>query len=292
MNTTADDPPPSLIDQFRSLFRRKQESSPEFVLERDFQELIDQGEEQGLLTPEQGDMIQSIFEFKDTIVREVMVPRTEMVAVRSEVTIQTIIDLTLEHGHSRLPIYQENSDNIVGMLHLKDLLPYWHLPPDQPIPTKIIRQPYFVPETKKIVHLFRELKQGKIHMAVVLDEYGGTSGLITMEDIIEEIIGEIEDEYDRQEPRLKSLDNGQVEIDARLEIEEFETYFELEIEEKPFESVGGLIIHQLGRVPDIGEMIQFQDLEITILDADKRRIRRILVERKGGAGDTFIEDPL
>lgn len=292
MTTTVDDPPPSLINQFRSLFRRKQEISPEFVLERDFQELIDQGEEQGLLTPEQGDMIQSIFEFKDTIVREVMVPRTEMVAVRSEVTIQTIIDLTLEHGHSRLPIYRENSDNIVGMLHLKDLLPYWHLPPDQPIPAGIIRQPYFVPETKKIVQLFRELKQGKIHMAVVLDEYGGTSGLITMEDIIEEIIGEIEDEYDRQEPRLKSLDNGQVEIDARLEIEEFENYFELEIEEKPFESVGGLIIHQLGRVPDIGEKIQFQDLEITILDADKRRIRRILVEKKGGAGDTFLDVPL
>lgn len=292
MTTTADANPPGFIDQLRSLFRKKRDISPEFVLERDFQELIDQGEEQGLLTSEQGDMIQSIFEFKDTVVREVMVPRTEMVAVRSEVTIQTIIDLTLAHGHSRLPIYQENSDNIVGMLHVKDLLPYWHLPPDQPIPAKILRQPHFVPETKKIVHLFRDLKLEKIHMAVVLDEYGGTSGLITMEDIIEEIIGEIEDEYDRQEPRLKPLDDGQVEIDARLEIEEFENYFAIEIEEKPFESVGGLIIHQLGRVPDIGQKVQFQDLEITILDADKRRIRRLLVERKGRAGDAFIEDSL
>lgn len=289
MSTADDEHAPGLIEQVRSLFKKKAETPPESVLERDFQELIDQGEEQGLLTQEQGDMIQSIFEFKDTIVREVMVPRTEMLAVSSDVSIQTIIDLTLAHGHSRLPIYQENPDNIVGMLHVKDLLPYWHLPPDQPIPPEIIRKPTFVPETKKIVHLFRELRLEKIHMAVVLDEYGGTSGLITMEDLIEEIIGEIEDEYDRQEPRLKPLEDDRVEVDARLEIEEFEHYFELKIEEKPFESVGGLIIHILGRVPVIGEKIYFQDLEMTILEADNRRIRRLLVERKG---ETLLENPL
>ena len=175
------------------------------------------------------------------------------------------------------------------MLHVKDLLPYWHLPPDQPIPPEIIRKTTFIPETKKIVHLFRELRQQKIHMAVVLDEYGGTSGLVTMEDLIEEIIGEIEDEYDRQEPRLKLLEDGRVEADARLEIEEFENYFELKIEEKNFESVGGLIIHILGRVPVVGEKVHFQDLEMTILEADKRRIRRLLVERKGV---TPSEEPL
>lgn len=280
MSNADDEHAPGLIEQVRALFKKKAEPPPESLLERDFQELIDQGEEQGLLTQEQGDMIQSIFEFKDTIVREVMVPRTEMLAVSSEVSIQTIIDLTLAHGHSRLPIYQENLDNIVGMLHVKDLLPYWHLPPEQPVPPEIIRKPTFVPETKKIVHLFRELRLEKIHMAVVLDEYGGTSGLITMEDLIEEIIGEIEDEYDRQEPRLKPQGDGRVEVDARLEIEEFEHYFELKIEEKTFESVGGLIIHILGRVPAVGEKVYFQDLEMTILEADNRRIRRLLVERK------------
>ncbi len=289
MSTTPDEHSPGLIEQVRSLFRKKDETPPESVLERDFQDLIDQGEEQGLLTQEQGEMIQSIFEFKDTIVREVMVPRTEMLAVSSDVSIQDIIDLTLAHGHSRLPIYQGNPDNIVGMLHVKDLLPYWHLPPDQPIPPEIIRKTTFIPETKKIVHLFRELRQQKIHMAVVLDEYGGTSGLVTMEDLIEEIIGEIEDEYDRQEPRLKLLEDGRVEADARLEIEEFENYFELKIEEKNFESVGGLIIHILGRVPVVGEKVHFQDLEMTILEADKRRIRRLLVERKGV---TPSEEPL
>lgn len=279
MSTTSEEHPQGFIDQVRSLFKKKPEPLAETILERDFQELIDQGEEQGLLTPEQGDMLQSIFEFKDTIVREVMVPRTEMLAISAEVSIQTIIDLTLKHGHSRLPIYHENPDDIVGMLHVKDLLPYWHLPPDQPIPPEIIRQPTFVPETKKIVHLFRELKSEKVHMAVVLDEYGGTAGLVTMEDIIEEIIGEIEDEYDRQEPRLKPLDNDRVEVDARLEIEELEHFFELKIEEKDFESVGGLIIHILGRVPEVGEKVYYQDLEMTILEADKRRIRRLLVER-------------
>jgi len=203
-----------------------------------------------------------------------------MSAISSEASIQTVINLTLEHGHSRLPIYKGNPDNIVGMLHVKDLLPYWHLPPEQPLPPGIIRQPHFVPETKKIVHLFRELKLEKVHMAVVLDEYGGTSGLVTMEDIIEEIIGDIEDEYDRQEPRLKPLEEGQVEVDARLEIEEFEHYFGLRIEEKNFESVGGLIIHILGRVPGVGEKVYFQDLDMTILEADNRRIRRLLVKRK------------
>ncbi len=280
MSTNPDEHPPSFMEQVRSLFKKKTETHPESILERDFQELIDQGEEQGLLTPEQGDMIQSIFEFKDTIVREVMVPRTEMLAVSSDVSIQTIIDLTLAHGHSRLPIYQENPDNIVGMLHVKDLLPYWHLLPDQSIPADIFRKPYLVPETKKIVYLLRELRLKKIHMAIVLDEYGGISGLVTMEDIIEEIIGEIEDEYDLQEPRLKPLEDDRVEVDARLEIEEFEQYFDLKIEEKPFESVGGLVIHILGRVPVVGEKVHFQDLEMTVLEADNRRIRRLLVERK------------
>lgn len=289
MSTNPDEHPPSFIEQVRSLFKKKTEIHPESILERDFQELIDQGEEQGLLTPEQGDMIQSIFEFKDTIVREVMVPRTEMLAVSSDVSIQTIIDLTLAHGHSRLPIYHENPDNIVGMLHVKDLLPYWHLPPDQPIPAEIFRKPYFVPETKKIVYLLRELRLKKIHMAIVLDEYGGISGLVTMEDVIEEIIGEIEDEYDLQEPRLKPLEDDRVEVDARLEIEEFEQYFDLEIEEKPFESVGGLVIHILGRVPAVGEKVYFQDLEMTVLEADNRRIRRLLVERKERP---VSEDPL
>ena len=243
MDTKVEDHPPSFIDQVRSLFRKKPDTQLESELERDFQELIDQGEEQGLLTPEQGDMIQSIFEFKDTVVREVMVPRTEMLAVSSDESIQTIIDLTIKHGHSRLPIYQENPDNIIGILHVKDLLPYWQQPPDQQFPAECLRQPTFVPETKKIVFLLRELKLKKVHMAIVLDEYGGTAGLVTMEDLIEEIIGEIEDEYDRQEPRLKTLEDGRVELDARLEIEEFERYFGLKIEEKNFESVGGLIIH-------------------------------------------------
>jgi magnesium and cobalt transporter len=283
MSTSGEEHPPGFLDQVRSLFKKKPDGPAESLLEKDFQELIDQGEEQGLLTPEQGDMIQSIFEFKDTIVREVMVPRTEMEAVSAEATIQDIIDLTLKQGHSRLPIYRENQDDIVGMLHVKDLLPYWHLPPDQPIPPEIIRQPTFVPETKKIVHLFRELKSAKVHMAMVLDEYGGTAGLVTMEDIIEEIIGEIEDEYDRREPRLKPLENGQVEVDARLEIEELEQYFDLKIAEKKFESVAGLIIHLLGRVPAAGERIAFQNLEMTILEADNRRIRRLLVEKKGKA---------
>lgn len=279
MNDHSEDRPSSIIDQVRSLFKKKTESSPESLLEKDFQELIDQGEEQGLLTPEQGDMIQSIFEFKDTIVREIMIPRTEIIAVPQEASIQTIIDLMVKHGHSRLPIYQENLDNVIGLLHVKDLLPYWGQPAAQPLPLEVIRQPIFVPETKKIVQLLKELRGQRFHMAVVSDEYGGTSGLVTMEDIIEEIIGEIEDEYDRRDPRLIPLEEGKVEVDARLEIEELERHFDLEIEERDFESVGGFIIHLLGRVPKAGEKLYYRDLEITVLDADNRRVRRLRIEK-------------
>jgi magnesium and cobalt transporter len=279
MNDNSEDRPTSIIDQVRSLFKKKTESSPESLLEKDFQELIDQGEEQGLLTPEQGDMIQSIFEFKDTIVREIMIPRTEIIAVPQEASIQTIIDLMVKHGHSRLPIYRENLDNVIGLLHVKDLLPYWGQPAAQSLPLEVIRQPIFVPETKKIVQLLKELRGQRFHMAVVSDEYGGTSGLVTMEDIIEEIIGEIEDEYDRRDPRLIPLEEGKAEVDARLEIEELERHFDLEIEERDFESVGGFIIHLLGRVPKAGEKVYYRDLEITVLDADSRRVRRLRIEK-------------
>jgi magnesium and cobalt transporter len=279
MNDNSEDRPTSIIDQVRSLFKKKTESSPESLLEKDFQELIDQGEEQGLLTPEQGDMIQSIFEFKDTIVREIMIPRTEIIAGPQEASIQTIIDLMVKHGHSRLPIYRENLDNVIGLLHVKDLLPYWGQPAAQSLPLEVIRQPIFVPETKKIVQLLKELRGQRFHMAVVSDEYGGTSGLVTMEDIIEEIIGEIEDEYDRRDPRLIPLEEGKAEVDARLEIEELERHFDLEIEERDFESVGGFIIHLLGRVPKAGEKIYYRDLEITVLDADSRRVRRLRIEK-------------
>ena len=279
MNDNSEDRSPSFIDQVRSLFKKRTESTPESLLEKDFQELIDQGEEQGLLTPEQGDMIQSIFEFKDTIVREIMIPRTEIIAVPGEASIQTIIDLMVKHGHSRIPIYKENLDNVTGLLHVKDLLPYWGQSAAQSLPQEVIRQPILVPETKKIVQLLKELRGQRFHMAVVLDEYGGTSGLVTMEDIIEEIIGEIEDEYDRRDPRLTLLEEGKVEVDARLEIEELERHFDLEIEDRDFESVGGFIIHLLERVPKAGEKIYYRDLEITVLEADNRRVRRLRIER-------------
>jgi CBS domain containing-hemolysin-like protein len=257
MNDNPEDRPPSFIDQVRSLFKKRTEPTPESLLEKDFQELIDQGEEQGLLTPEQGHMIQSIFEFKDTIVREIMIPRTEIIAVAEEVPIQAIIDLMVKHGHSRIPIYKDNLDNVTGLLHVKDLLPYWGTPTSQSLPLEVIRQPIFVPETKKIVQLLKELRGQRFHMAVVL----------------------IEDEYDRREPRLILLEEGKVEVDARLEIKELERHFDLEIAERDYESVGGLIIHLLGRVPKVGEKIYYLDLEITVLDADNRRVRRLRIEK-------------
>jgi len=274
----ADSPHPSFLKRLRLMFSRRIFTQPE-DLEREIQNIIDEGEERGLITRQEGQLIESIFEFRDTLVREIMVPRLEMVGVERHTPLDQIIALVLSCGHSRLPVFDGDIDHIKGILLAKDLLVFWQNPDASWDPARVLRPAYFIPESKKISDLLRDLVERKAQIAVVIDEYGGTAGLITLEDILEEIVGEIYDEYDRQEPRLVPQEDGSVVVDARLDVEELLEHFDLERPEGKFESVGGLLIHYLGRVPQVNDRVEIPNLELTVLTADERRAKQVRARR-------------
>jgi CBS domain containing-hemolysin-like protein len=252
-------------------------------LEEEIQSIIDAGEEKGLIDQQSGEMIQSILEFRDTVVREVMIPRTEMVAIRSDATIEEILELTIKFGHTRMPVYAENVDNIVGILNVKDLLKFWSRPVTETDILSSLRKPYYIPETKNTHHLLHELKQKKYHMAIVIDEYGGTSGLVTLEDLIEEIVGEIHDEHDAKKGSIVELNDGYTLIDGRVEIEAIEDYLGVKFQEGKFETLGGFILNLLRKIPVTGEVIHVDNLEMIIESADERSVKKVKLKRLDGS---------
>jgi magnesium and cobalt transporter len=252
-------------------------------LEEEIQSIIDAGEEKGLIDQQSGEMIQSILEFRDTVVREVMIPRTEMVAIRSDATIEEILELTIKFGHTRIPVYAENVDNIVGILNVKDLLKFWSKPITETDFLSSLRKPYYIPETKNTHHLLHELKQKKYHMAIVIDEYGGTSGLVTLEDLIEEIVGEIHDEHDAKKGSIVELNDGYTLIDGRVEIEAIEDYLGVKFQEGKFETLGGFILDLLRKIPVTGEVIHVDNLEMIIESADERSVKKVKLKRLDGS---------
>jgi CBS domain containing-hemolysin-like protein len=274
----ADSPHPSFLKRLRQLFSRRIITQPE-DLEREIQHIIDEGEERGLITRQEGELIESIFEFRDTLVREIMVPRLEMVGVERLTPLDQIIALVRACGHSRFPVFEGDIDHIKGILLAKDLLVFWQTPEETWNLDRVLRPAYFIPESKKISDLLRDLVERKTQIAIVIDEYGGTAGLIALEDILEEIVGEIYDEYDRQEPRLSPREDGSVLVDARLDVEELMDHFDLPRPEGKFESVGGLLIHLLGRVPQVNDRVEIQNLELTVLTADERRAKQVQARR-------------
>jgi magnesium and cobalt transporter len=268
-----------------SMRRRREFSHPD--IEREIQHLIDAGEQEGVISEDEGEMIQSILSFRDTTVREIMVPRTEVVAVSSDTAIGTLLETAIKEGHSRIPVYSGSIDNIVGILHVKDLLASWG---EEQVDLKgLLRTPHFVPETKKISQLLKELRDRKSHMAIVIDEYGGFAGLATIEDILEEIVGEIRDEHDTEERRITPTPDGDLLVDARLDIEELAEHLGVQIPEGNFESVGGFIINLLGRVPQPRETIAYAPLEMTVESADARKIHTVRVrlhDHQAGSRET------
>ena len=254
------------------------------LLEEEIRSLIDVGEGEGLIDQQSGEMIQSILEFGETVAREVMVPRTEIVAINSNASIEEVLDLLSTYGHTRIPVYNSNVDNIIGILNVKDLLRFWSQPLEEKNIVTILRKAYFIPETKSIHLLLHELKEKKSHMAIVIDEYGGTSGLVTLEDLIEEIVGEIQDEHDVEENSFHELSDGDVLVDSRVEIEEFEKYFHVEAPEGQFETLGGFIFHLIKKIPVTGEVVRFADLIMIINDADERSIKKVRVKKREGHG--------
>jgi CBS domain containing-hemolysin-like protein len=249
------------------------------VTEEEFHELMEASEEEGLINEEESGMIRAIFALGETVVREVMVPRTDMACISVDAGTEELIATIIACGHSRIPVYDGTVDNITGILYAKDLLKHWgDSTPDLDI-RKSARPPFYIPETKNLEELLQEFKKRRVHLAIVIDEYGGTSGLITIEDLLEQIVGDIQDEYDREEELIQFQPDGSTVVDARLPIEEFEQLFEIEIEREKFDTVGGLIFYLLGRVPRTGDEVSGSGIRFTVLSAGERRIGKLRAER-------------
>jgi magnesium and cobalt transporter len=272
----------------RMCFRRLARIRDSESIEKEIEQLIDEGEQRGLISEDEGEMIQGIFSFRDTIARGIMVPRTDTVCARVDTSMPEIIDLIIQSGHSRIPVYVDSIDNIVGTLHAKDLLKHWGCGAEAEL-RELVRPPYFIPETKKISEVLHDLRGNKSHIAIVIDEYGGTAGILTLEDIIEEIIGEITDEYDAEETLIEEHDDGSMTVDARLDVEELEDVLGLEFPEGKFESVGGFVISLLGKVPGVDEKVTYQNIEMVVEAANNRKIEKLRIRRIGPQGQGHAE---
>ncbi len=264
-------------DSWLKRLGRRLSHRPRANSEEELQELIDASEQQGIIDEGEGDMLQSILELDETILREIMVPRTDMVCVDAEAPFGNILKVILDSGHSRIPVYKNNIDNIIGLVYAKDLLRFWGRPIDTISFAEIMRPPSLVPESKQVSALLKEFQATCIHIAIVIDEYGGTSGLVTIEDLIEEIVGEIQDEYDREKELLVERPDGSLLVDGRLNIEEFEDYFNVEVAREKFDTIGGYVVEQYGRVPAVGEQIRIGDFDMLIEQGDQRAIRQIRI---------------
>lgn len=277
-----DDSGQSLLSRIGSLIRKKPTLQKDSDLTEEIHDLMTEGEAKGLISGEESDMVYGVLDLKEIKAHSIMIPRTEISSASIDSTLGEAIDLVSECGHTRIPIYKDNVDVIVGILHAKDLLKLWGKDPASKIPLEILRKPFYVPETQMVSELLKEMKEKKTHLAILTDEYGGTAGIITIEDIIEEIVGEIMDEHDKEPSLLSVIDGSTIRVHARLEIEKLEDHFGIKLPEGEFESVGGFIIHLLGKIPLVDEKIVFEDLEMTIKSADQRKIDLVLIERKTG----------
>jgi CBS domain containing-hemolysin-like protein len=279
-----DDSDQSLLSLIKSLIRRIKHRDESAELNEEIQDLMSEGQARGLISDEESEMVQGVLELKDTTAYSIMIPRTEVVSTPLGLTLTEAIELVCGCGHTRIPVYRNTIDEVVGILHAKDLLRLWGKDPDYKIPLDFLRKPHFVSHNQKASDVLRELKEKKTHLAIVTDEYGGTAGIITTEDIIEEIVGEIMDEHDSERPLLTVIDENTLTVDARLEVEKLEEHFDMILPEGDYESVGGLVIHLLGRIPKVNEKVNFKDLEMTVQSADSRKIGKILITRRPPAG--------
>lgn len=240
--------------------------------------ILSLSEEQGVIEEDERDMLHSIFEFGETVVREIMVPRTDMICLNAEATIDEALDTTLKYGFSRIPIFEENLDNVVGILYAKDILKKMKEKNGKIVPIKLARPPHFVPETKKVDDLLREMQKNKIHMAIVVDEYGGTAGLVTIEDIIEEIVGEIFDEYDTEKIMIEPIDENSYMVDASLPLDELNDLLEdVTLEGDNWDTVGGFVYSQIGKIPKPGEKVSYENVDFIVEKVLKQRITKIKI---------------
>jgi putative hemolysin len=283
-------------DPFHKLFdrsRKEQEltngdEEEEQDTEDDIQALIDVGEAEGILEEEEGELIHSILEFGDTRVSEVMTPRPDIVAVPASATVREARDVMIESKYSRLPVYRDQIDNVEGLIYVRDLLQRWAEGNEDGPVAALVRAVYFVPETKPVAELLEEMQKAHVQLSMVIDEYGGVSGLVTVEDILEEIVGEIEDEDIAGEELKDIVEQGEgcYEVLGSTEIGKIERLFDMEIEADDFTTIAGLVINESGKVPQTGERLTFRGLDVEVLEADERRIGRLLVKRADNANSS------
>ncbi len=253
------------------------------VTEEEIRMMVNVGAEEAEIEEEEKEMIHSIFEFGDTIVREVMVPRPDMVVAESGATINEVLEQVIAVGHSRIPVFEDSIDNVIGLMYAKDLLIHFNRAQTEQqvgVIRKMMRPAYFVPETKRVSELLREMQQKKTHMAIVLDEYGGTAGLVTIEDLLEEIVGEIFDEYDLEVTMIEVLSHNSYRIDGRAPMDEVRELFGIDLPDYGGETIGGFVYDLVGHIPVPGEAAEYDLLRFEVEKVIGRRISKLLVVKK------------
>jgi CBS domain containing-hemolysin-like protein len=250
------------------------------IKEDELRNIVESETDEGTIEVEEREMIEGVFEFGDTTVKEVMIPRIDMVCADLLGQSSELLDVIVKSRHSRIPVFEDRVDHIKGIIYVKDLLHSviegrkWEV-------REIMREPYFIPENKNIDELLTDFKSNRVHMAIVLDEYGGTSGLVTLEDLIEEIFGEIQDEYDDEDPLFEWSEDGILVADARIAIDELNLLINTELPQDGYETLGGFIYNHLGHVPDPGETFTFEQFSLVIGDVAGQRITNVRIEKTG-----------
>lgn len=287
-------------DPFHKLFNRSRRKEQE--LENgtddedqdsgdDIQALIDVGEAEGILEEEEGERIHSIIEFGETLVSEVMTPRPDIVAVPAEATVRDARDVMVQSKYSRLPVYREQIDNVEGLIYVRDLMERWASGDEESSIGPLVREVYFVPETKPVDELLEEMQKAHVQLSMVVDEYGGVCGLVTVEDILEEIVGEIEDEDIGGEELEQIIErNGSYDVLGSTEIGKIERLFDMEIETDDFTTIAGLVINESGKVPQRGERLKFRGLDVEVLEADERRVGRLRLKRSDNGNEAELRE--
>lgn len=266
--------------------------NPDQVTEEDIIELMDAVEESGAIEEAQADMVNNILEFDDITAAEIMTPRIDVSAVEIETPIADALRVGIDDGYSRIPVYEEDIDHIVGLLYIKDLLPYV----GQPIPEGVtirhlLRETHFVPDSKKCDDLFEEMTEKHLQMAIVVDEYGGVAGIVTIEDLLESIVGSIQDEFDDEDDEVTQLDEHSFEIDGSLSIGELEELLDMEISDRDYDTVAGFVMDQLGYIPSEEEqaVVHYNNIDFTVQKMDDRRIEQVLVHINPNTEDNEAE---
>ncbi|HYO43378.1 MAG TPA: hemolysin family protein [Candidatus Limnocylindrales bacterium] len=256
--------------------------------------IVERGGEQGILEAEEEQMINAVIELGGRRIHEVMVPRTAIVSLEASSNFDEALEKIIAEGHSRVPVYESSVDEVIGILYAKDLLPFLKSTVTQPPDLRtLLRTPVFVPESMSIDDLLHEFQRRKVHIAIVLDEYGGTAGLVTIEDLLEEIVGEIQDEYDEEEPLIDRIDDDHARVDGRAAVEDLLDIWDIKVpleDEDEYDTVGGLVYHRVGGIPQPGDEIRVDGLRLTVESTDGRRVGKVLVARERAVEDESATD--